>query len=194
MFFKNPSIPLSLILLIFPLSSACGTITHSSLIFSVISRQQSTDPAHTDDITFEKVALDNQNFYRVEHGATSFTWSTSLAFSSLAWSKQCVWTHSNAATGQQLPYGENVFGGYPTIADGIDCWGLERVNYNWNNPGFSESTGHFTQIVWKTSTQVGCSRTLCSPGWWVVCHYSPPGNVLGILDAFTDNVGKRVSG
>ena len=35
------------------------------------------------------------------------------------------------------------------------------MNYNWDNPGFSESTGHFTQIVWKASTQVGCSRTLC---------------------------------
>ena len=125
-------------------------------------------------------SLDDQNFFRVEHGANNFTWSTSLAVSSLAWSKQCIWTHSvcppsfpytvrslnaeeyqNAATGAQLPYGENVFGGYPTLADGIDGWGLERVNYSWNNPGFSESTGHFTQIVWKTSMQVGCSRTLC---------------------------------
>ncbi|PMD44930.1 PR-1-like protein, partial [Hyaloscypha variabilis F] len=192
MLFKNFSqIPLSLILLALPFISACGSITYTPSTPPLTTRQQSIDSAYTDDTTFLNVALDNQNFYRVEHGAENFTWSTSLASSSLAWSKQCIWTHS---VRDQLPYGETVFGGYPTLAGGIDAWGLERVNYNWNDPGFSESTGHFTQIVWKASLEVGCSRTLCSPWWWVVCHYSPPGNVLGIPDAFTDNVGKQISG
>ena len=63
--------------------------------------------------------------------------------------------------GSNLPYGESVFGGFDTLGHGIDGWGLERINYNWNDPGFSESTRHFTQIVWKATTQVGCSRTLC---------------------------------
>lgn len=31
-------------------------------------------------------------------------------------------------------------------------------------------------------------------GWWVVCHYSPPGNMIGIPKAFTINVGKQISG
>jgi hypothetical protein len=65
---------------------------------------------------------------------------------------------TNHKQGSNLPYGESVFGGYNTLADGIDAWGLERINYNWNDPGFSESTGHFTQLVWKATTQVGCSR------------------------------------
>jgi hypothetical protein len=43
----------------------------------------------------------------------------------------------------------------------MDGWDLERVNLDQDNPGFSESTGHFTQIEWKASTQVGCSRTQC---------------------------------
>jgi hypothetical protein len=31
-------------------------------------------------------------------------------------------------------------------------------------------------------------------GWWVVCHYSPPGNVIGIPGYFATNVGKQISG
>ena len=31
-------------------------------------------------------------------------------------------------------------------------------------------------------------------GWWVVCHYSSPGNVIGLSNAFTNNVGKQISG
>ena len=45
---------------------------------------------------------------------------------------------------KQLPYGERGFPGYPSFSDGIDRWDRERVNYDRDNPGFSESTGHFT--------------------------------------------------
>ena len=40
----------------------------------------------------------------------------------------------------------------------------EEPFYNWNLPGFAEKTGHFTQLVWKETTQVGCGLTFCPPG------------------------------
>ena len=40
----------------------------------------------------------------------------------------------------------------------------EEPYYNWNLPGFAEKTGHFTQLVWKETTQVGCGVTFCPPG------------------------------
>jgi len=42
-------------------------------------------------------------------------------------------------------------------------------------------SGHFTQVVWKSSTQVGCAVAGPSKsGWFYVgCNYTPPGNYQG---------------
>lgn len=59
---------------------------------------------------------------------------------------------------------------------------------------FSKETGHFSQLVWRETTSVGCARFECNgetadgdeenaaPGWYVVCEYYPPGNVQGRFD------------
>lgn len=47
---------------------------------------------------------------------------------------------------------------------------------------------------------MGCGRTSCqgenaTPGWYVVCEYYPPGNVVGDGGQyFKDNVKKQVEG
>ena len=54
----------------------------------------------------------------------------------------------------------------------------EEVNdpgYDFNNPGFSSGTGHFTQVVWKGSTKLGVGY---SKGW-VCARYYPAGNMMG---------------
>jgi hypothetical protein len=38
------------------------------------------------------------------------------------------------------------------------------AKYNWNAPGFSSATGHFTQVVWKATTEVGCGVVSCADG------------------------------
>jgi len=51
-------------------------------------------------------------------------------------------------------------------------------------------------VVWKATTSVGCGRTECdgkggTQGWYVVCEYYPPGNVIG---EFAQNVQAQVTG
>ena len=46
----------------------------------------------------------------------------------------------------------------------------------------TKAVGHYTQIVWKNTTKVGCgiANSLTDRGGeWVVCRYSPPGNYVG---------------
>ena len=91
--------------------------------------------------------------------------------------------------------------GFPNLTGAIEAWGNERIYYNYNKPGFSEETGHFTQLVWKSTRTVGCDRFDCgtergndqeAKGWFVVCQYWPPGNVMGD-HTFQDNVQRQVT-
>jgi len=56
--------------------------------------------------------------------------------------------------------------------------------------------GHFSQLVWKSVTQIGCAATFCGRGntnpgnklawgWMYVCEYAPKGNIGG---GYLDNV------
>ena len=86
-----------------------------------------------------------------------------------------------------MSYGENLAENYANVTDAVDGWGDERKEYDWGKPGFAEGTGHFTQLVWRGTREVGCGVTDCGEeggkgsarGWFVVCEYWPPGNVEG---------------
>lgn len=54
--------------------------------------------------------------------------------------------------------------------------------------GFSEETGHFTQLVWRGTKSVGCGWTDCSgkngnDGILLVCNYFPAGNIMASDDS-----------
>lgn len=101
---------------------------------------------------------------------------------------------------QHGPTGENLVAGASNATAGVDSWASERKSYNWRKPGFSEETGHFTQLVWTNTTSVGCGRTNCqgkggTDGWYVVCEYWPPGNVVGDENRyFKENVAEITKG
>ena len=71
-------------------------------------------------------------------------------------------------------------------------WYEEHDKYNYSNPGFSSTTGHFTQIVWQNSKEMGAGKAVSSSGaQFVVARYQPPGNVRG---QFPENVKPAGSG
>lgn len=65
----------------------------------------------------------------------------------------------------------------------VDDWGKERTDYNYNSNSCAKGKmcGHFTQVIWKTTSTVGCAIAVCEDSreqvW--VCQYQPPGNWVG---------------
>ena len=78
-------------------------------------------------------------------------------------------------------------------------------DYGLDNPDFSnfESFGHYTQVVWAGSKQVGCEAKYCPPGtmvqgmgaWFSVCNYWPAGKsaLAPLLNTYA-NTGDRQHG
>ncbi|KAI0451992.1 CAP domain-containing protein [Xylaria acuta] len=165
------------------------TATTTTMVMAATPGIPSSVPQYVDDETFTSAILNSTNFYRGEHNATAVAWNATLeAFATSylggdAVGADCAFAHSGG------PYGENLALGYPDATAAVEAWGDERARYDFGNPGFGEATGHFTQLVWKSTTDVGCGRRLCAGGrgWYLVCEYWPRGNVIG---AFGDQVGK----
>lgn len=138
-------------------------------------------PSFTDPPLFTSSVLNSTNTYRAQHNASALLYNTTLASFAQSYldtgvgpGDTCTFEHSGG------PYGENLAIGYPTVEAGIEAWGDEREEYNFGRGRFSKGTGHFSQLVWKSTTDVGCGGRWCGEGkgWYLVCEYWPAGNVV----------------
>jgi hypothetical protein len=113
-------------------------------------------------------------------------WSDSAAALAADWAARCEFNHRDPNT-----LGENLFASTaarsPTQI--VNDWAAEKANYTYatNSCALGKQCGHYTQIVWRKSTGIGCAQQRCttnSPwgsGSWVlvVCNYDPAGNYVG---------------
>ena len=62
--------------------------------------------------------------------------------------------------------------------------------YDFNKPGFKSGIGHFTQVVWKETKELGIAKAKGDDGKiFVVARYHPAGNYM---NQFQDNVKPKV--
>ncbi|KAM3510873.1 hypothetical protein MY11210_005476 [Beauveria gryllotalpidicola] len=147
-----------------------------------------------DSSDFKSQMLAAHNWYRAQHSAAPLEWDDDLASNALAWASKCS---ENPRHQPGHPHGENIAWGTGSYSpyQWVNLWGKERVDYNFDRPGYVSGTGHFTQVVWKGTTRVGCGEAQCSFGTNVVCEYDPAGNIIGANNKyFRDNVGRQTSG
>ncbi|KAK3333043.1 CAP domain-containing protein [Cercophora scortea] len=136
----------------------------------------SQSPQFVSDTDFTAAILNSTNLFRHQHNASAVNYNATLdqfATAYLDANADCTFAHSGG------PYGENIALGCSDVQGCVDAWGNERAKYDFDHPDFGQETGHFTQLVWKNTTAVGCGRKLCGDkGWFLVCEYFPRGNVL----------------
>ena len=129
--------------------------------------------------------LNAHNAYRAKHCVPAMTWSADLAAGAQAWANGCKMS-GNVFVHSGVP-GENLRWSYPPGSQGaasaVNSWYNEIGAYNFNNPGFSSATGHFTQVIWRNSTQLGCAKAVCGNNDYWVCRYGPAGNITGQFPA-----------
>lgn len=172
-----------------PTPTTVGTSTSTSTSTSTTT-SPTTTIASTGLNANEIVAA--HNTWRTEVGVAPLTYSDTLAASAQAWAdtlkstKNCALSHSGGATGENL-YWAGAWSNGPaqsiTSTEVVNAWGNEKADYTYatNSCAANKACGHYTQIVWKNTTSVGCGVAVCdSPKNQVwVCQYSPAGNYVG---------------
>jgi pathogenesis-related protein 1 len=121
----------------------------------------------------EVLAAHNQ--LRDRHCVGPLVWSPEIAQIASNWANRCEWRHSNSDLGENLWQG--TVGGW-SPAEQVQDWYNEINNYDFSRGESANGgvVGHFTQVVWRETTQIGCGVAICGGDEMLVCNYAPRGN------------------
>lgn len=172
-----------------------GTMALSSLIYSKTILLYISDSLFIPLVIAEKVEVETglseeimtmiqrNNEIRAEvfEGA-KIEWNNAIAISAQQHADYLatndLFTHSNSG------YGENLYAssGNTSLVDAVNRWYTEKEDFNLQTQTCTtgKTCGHYTQLIWKDSLEVGCAKS-SSASWktLVVCQYNPPGNYKG---------------
>ncbi|NXD65631.1 PI16 inhibitor, partial [Eolophus roseicapillus] len=140
----------------------------------------------------KKIILDGHNKYRSQVSPPAMdmlkmSWDTELEAFAQAYAEKCIWDH-NKERGRR---GENLFAMAPTLdlEFAVEDWNGEEKYYNLSTSTCvsGQMCGHYTQVVWASTHQIGCGAKFCekidgieTEGMYLlVCNYYPPGNMKG---------------
>jgi pathogenesis-related protein 1 len=136
-----------------------------------------------------KAMVTSHNAARSAVGVAPLKWSRELAAFAQKWadhiaSTNCVAQHRPGNAEWPRPYGEEVYGGKgPTAgpAEAFTMWESSKKFYNGQPVSATDlRAANYTQLVWSTTTQVGCGKAVCKDGTVIViCNYDPKGNIVG---------------
>ncbi|XP_031567085.1 protein PRY1-like isoform X2 [Actinia tenebrosa] len=133
------------------------------------------------------------NLYRAMHGSAPLFWNEQLANESQAWAEKLA-QKGTLDHDTSMTDGENIAklpASNSDVMNAIDAWYEEEKMFDYKNPAFSKATGHFTQLVWKGSKEMGLgiAPSKDNSEYYIVARFRPSGNVQG---KFAVNVGPKV--
>lgn len=133
--------------------------------------------------------VEEHNKYRSELGIPGVEWSPDIAKYAQEWAdhlkkQKCKMQHRSRAGKKAKSYGENLAwasGKKMNPAEVVKMWydEVEDYNYDTNKCRPGAVCGHYTQVIWKNSKQIGCGMATCGKTEIWVCNYDPPGNYIG---------------
>jgi hypothetical protein len=139
---------------------------------------------------FPARVLAAHNIARAQAGVSGLLWDPALVSGAAAYAQQMattgVFQHSNRrarpGTGENLWMGTR---GAFSLETMVGNWASEKRQFvpgifpNNSRSGNWMDVGHYTQMIWPTTTRVGCALASNRTTDYFVCRYSPAGNIDG---------------
>jgi uncharacterized protein YkwD len=157
----------------------------------VVEPRSSEAPAPRGAERLREAMLAGQNEARARLGLAPLTWNESLASDARAYAEELARTgrfeHSPQPRGNP-PQGENLWTGTRraySYRERVGHWVAEGRFYRplpvpeSSSSGQFGDVGHYTQIVWRATREVGCAEASNRTDDYIVCRYLPAGNVFG---------------
>ncbi len=124
------------------------------------------------------------NEWRAKVGVKPLTWSDTVAKSAQAWADELKTQYNcRLKHNPKRQYGENLGGGSGRLTSDliVGLWAAESTDYDYasNRCTTGKYCTHYTQMVWRKSTEMGCGEARCDHATVWVCNYNPMGNYMG---------------
>ncbi|XUU59969.1 CAP domain-containing protein [Erythrobacter sp. HA6-11] len=139
---------------------------------------------------FAAELLDAHNQERAEFGAPKLKWSQRLARDAQVWAERLAregrMRHAN--NDERGGAGENLWmgsAGAYSASFMIRAFAEEKRYFrpgefpDVSRTGNWRDVGHYTQVVWRETQEVGCAVSRNSRDDFLVCRYWPAGNIYG---------------
>jgi len=157
----------------------------------VVEERTFTGQAPRGAALLRQAMIAGHNDARAAAGVAPLVWNATLAADARAYADELARTgrfeHSRGSRGA-VPEGENLWtgtrGAY-RYEEMMGHWVDEGRYYRSRpTPDFSttgrwEDVAHYTQIIWRGTTEFGCAAASNATDDYLVCRYTPPGNVVG---------------
>ena len=137
----------------------------------------------------ETRVLAAHNAERSDVGVPALVWSDELELEARDWARTLIDTGRFAHDPRPHGHGENLWTGWGgrsfTPEEMVGDWIEERADYrpgvfpDVSRTGDWTAVGHYTQIIWRGTTHVGCAIETRDDQSILACRYAPPGNIDG---------------
>jgi hypothetical protein len=164
----------------------------SGFILTALAAALSAAPALAKLTPWQEAAvLAMHNGERAAVGVGPVSWNQQLAADAERWAAHLAHLdtlmHYGEAGEPDNGEGENLFMGTSraySIDQMIGYWTNEKRMFRrvrrWDQSDVTfEAVGHYTQMVWRDTRQVGCGLASNRENDFLVCRYAQPGNVMG---------------
>lgn len=139
---------------------------------------------------FDDRILAAHNRERTNLGVRPLAWNDDLAIGARRWAQQLarsgVMAHSRG--GEADPLGENIWAGTAGAygpEEMVQLWVDEKAHFQHgtfpavSRNGNLSAVGHYTQVIWRRTGEVGCALASNGGQDFLVCRYRLTGNVIG---------------